>query len=404
MNDGQTDILIVGGGMVGASLAIALSGHGRTVTVLERHPPRAPAPPSYDDRTLALNHTTCNALQALQVWPLIREATPIRRVHTREEGGFGSVMLEAARHGFDNFGHVVFARELGHGLLQRLEHCGDVRWLQPAALESLAQDEHGVSAVVEQDGQRLQLRARLLVAADGADSTVARLLQVPAECTDYGQVAVISNVSVENGHRHTGWECLSRQGPFALLPLAGERCGVVWSVPAGTEHELLQMDEAHFLQRLQQRFGYRLGRFTRAGRRTAYPLRARVPREIVWHRVLLLGNAAHAVHPLSAQGFNLGMRDVAVLAEMLCQAGTDDPGQASLLQAYARRRHADVRRIVRWTDGMVRLYRQRSPLVAALRQLGLNLTGHAPPFQRRILALTMGLLEQDSPLLRGESL
>ena len=404
-----SDILICGGGMVGASLGIALSGHGLSVTVLEQSPPRSPNPPSYDDRTLALNWATCNILKSLGVWAHIPQASPIRRVHTREEGRFGSVLLDARKQGFDSFGHVVFARDLGQALLRRLEACTDVTLLQPASLQGLHQDESGVRAEVSMGENSQTLHAPLLVAADGTHSQVRRLLQIPVEEEDYGQVAIISNVSTEKPHEGTAWECLSPQGPFALLPLSDQRCGVVWSVPAAEKQHWLEMEDADFLARLQQRFGYRLGRFTRVGRRASYPLKRVVPLETVWHRTVLIGNAAHAVHPLSAQGFNLGIRDVAVLAETLLQARREqgegwDPGLPSLLQPYRARRLPDHQRILRWTDGMVRLYRQSLPPVGLARQLGLNLIAHLPALQRGILGITMGLLEQDNPLVRGEPL
>ncbi len=405
----HSDILIIGGGMVGACMAIALSGQGLRVTVVEKSPPRTPNPPSYDDRTLALNWATCNILRALGVWPHIGEASPIRRVHTREEGRFGSVCMRAEEHGFEAFGHVVFARELGQALMARLQACEDVTLLQPASLEGLEQDEQGVSARIRQQEQILRLRAPMLLAADGTDSAVRARLQIPAECEDYGQVAVITNVSPERHHEGTAWECLSPDGPFALLPLAGGRCGVVWSVPAGEETALLALPDADFLARLQQRFGYRLGRFTRVGRRASYPLRRMQPLATIWQRVALIGNAAHAVHPLSAQGFNLGIRDVAVLAEMLHahrQRAGDGwaEGLPALLQRYRRRREPDRQRIMAWTDGMVRLYRRRLPLLGLARQAGLNLLGHVPPLQRGLLGLTMGLWEADNPLVRGERL
>ncbi len=405
----QSDILICGGGMVGASLGIALSGHGLAVTVLEQSPPRTPTPPSYDDRTLALNWATCNILRALGVWQYLPQASPIHRVHTREEGRFGSVLLDAREQGFDSFGHVVFARDLGQALMKRLEACTDVTLLQPASLQGLQQDEAGVRAEVDMESGTQTLRAPLLVAADGTHSPVRQLLQIPAEAEDYGQVAIISNVSTEQPHEGTAWECLSPQGPFALLPLTDQRCGVVWSVPAAEKQTWLAMEDETFLAHLQKRFGYRLGRFTRVGRRASYPLKRVVPAETVWHRTLLIGNAAHAVHPLSAQGFNLGIRDVAVLAEILLRArqaqGEDwDPGHPSLLKSYRARRLPDQQRILRWTDGMVRLYRQSLPPVALARQLGLNLIGHLPALQRGILGITMGLLEQDNPLVRGEPL
>ncbi len=404
-----SDILICGGGMVGASLGIALSGHGLSVTVLEQSPPRTPNPPSYDDRTLALNWATCNILKSLGVWAHIPQASPIRRVHTREEGRFGSVLLDAHEQGFESFGHVVFARDLGQALMRRLGECVDVTLLQPASLQGLVQGDDGVQVEIEQDGTTTRMRAPLLVAADGSHSQVRRLLQIPVEEEDYGQVAIISNVSTEQPHQGTAWECLSPQGPFALLPLTDQRCGVVWSVPAEEQQFWLEMEDADFLARLQQRFGYRLGRFTRVGRRASYPLKRVMPQETVWHRTVLIGNAAHAVHPLSAQGFNLGIRDVAGLAQTLLQARREqgeswDPGHPSLLETYRARRLPDQQRILRWTDGMVRLYRQSLPPLALARQLGLNLIGHVPALQRGILATTMGLLEQDNPLVRGEAL
>lgn len=402
----QFDVVIVGAGMVGASLAIALSGHGLSIALVEASEARTETPPSYDDRTLALSHASCQILKALEVWPALTETTPIKRIRTSEKGAWGTVRMDAAEMGFKAFGHIVYARVLGQGLLSRLEQCDDVEWFQPARVEAIAQSGQGNHLQIKTAEGLSSIFCKLLVGADGTHSSIRKLLNIPTDHYDYQQSAVITNVTPEKNHEFTAFERLTQTGPLALLPLTEGRCGVVWCVETdAVEGMLTQSDEA-FLSGLQSRFGYTLGVFSKVGKRAAYPLLRVRPQEQVWHRAVLIGNAVHAIHPLSAQGFNLGVRDVAVLAEELVkqQRKNQDIADPVMLKNYAAKRQPDHDRMINWSDGMVRLYRNTFFPVKVARKAGLNLIDVCSPLKRQITQMTMGLKEHHSALVRGEKL
>ncbi|NIM70871.1 MAG: 2-octaprenyl-6-methoxyphenyl hydroxylase [Xanthomonadales bacterium] len=400
------DIAIVGGGLVGASLAVALEPLGYSVAVVEAVPLQAPAQPSYDDRTLALSHSSCRILQGLDLWSALADAaTPIREVIVTELGRPGRVVLRAAETGLPAFGHVVEARAYGAAVLSRLERLAGVDLWCPARVVGAATDGERATVEVEaHDGLR-KLEARLLIAADGAHSAVRNLLGIPAREHDYGQTAVICNLTPAEYHDGRAFERLTDTGPFAMLPHAGRRCGLVWSVETDAAPRLLELPEQQFLAEARQRFGGDLGAFLRCGKRSAYPLKLVRAERDVHQRLVLLGNAAHTIHPIGAQGFNLGLRDVAALAEVLANAAAGDPGQVQVLDAYADWRRPDQDRTVAWSDGMARLFANRSPAAALLRSAGLIAHALLPPLRRRLTAGAMGYRGGRTPRLAlGERL
>lgn len=404
------DVLVVGGGLVGASLAAALAPLGLSVVVLEASPPRDPSPPSYDDRTLALGAASCRILEGLGLWPALDDhATPIREVIVNELERPGRVVLDAGSMGIDRFGNVVEARAYGQAALEHLRGLDGVTYLQPVRATALEQDEDGVTVSVAGAEDPARWRARLVVGADGAASAVRDLLGIDAATHDYGQVAVICNVTPERAHCHRAFERMTPTGPFALLPHAGTRCGLVWCAPGAEGEALGALDEDAFLARATERSGRALGRLERCGRRSVYPLRRVVPASDRRGRVLLLGNAAHAIHPVGAQGFNLGLRDVAVLAELIADAraehGNDaDPGAEDILAAYARWRRPDREATIGWSHDMVRLFASTSPFTRAARSLALAAIGVAPGLQRRLASRAMGYRGRAPRLALGEPL
>jgi 2-octaprenyl-6-methoxyphenol hydroxylase len=410
------DVLIVGGGLVGASLALALDQLGLSVGVLEATAPREASPPSFDDRTLALGAASCGILRGLGLWPALEEsATAIRQVIVSELGRPGRVTLDAGESGHDVFGYVVEARAFGAAALERLESADGVS-LYWRSRVSAVQEPDGETVLVEvegEDGSR-SLTAPLLVAADGTDSAVRAALGIGARHKDYGQTAVICNVVPEHAHRGRAFERLTPTGPFAILPHVGERCGLVWCVPSDEANALLAMEEEEFLAQATERSGGVLGRLGRLGRRSSYPLRLVLPERDVQGRTVVLGNAAHAIHPAGAQGFNLGLRDVAVLAELLAErlAEADggsggpsvDPGAAELLAAYSRWRRPDREATVAWTDGLVGLFSSDRVLLRALRSAGLLAHALLPPLRRRLASEAMGFRGRTPRLAAGQPL
>jgi 2-octaprenyl-6-methoxyphenol hydroxylase len=396
------DIAVVGGGLVGASVACALEPLGYRVLLVEQVPFQTSAQPSYDDRTLALSHSSCQILRGLQLWPgLQAHATPIREVIVSELHRPGRVVLQASEMGLAALGHVVEARAFGGVALTRLAQLGGLDIRCPAAVAGIEVNEDCVRLTLREGEQQTSVSARLLVAADGAASAVRRLLGIPAFTRDYGQTAVICNITPEQHHDGRAFERLTRSGPFAVLPYTGDRCGLVWSVPSGDADALLGLAEPEFIARAQQRFGQALGRFLKIGKRSAYPVKLVRAETDLHRRTVILGNAAHAIHPVGAQGFNLGLRDVAVLAEVLSGAAHADPGAADGLSAYSEWRRPDQAETIAWTDGMARLFANPSPAAALLRSAGLILHAVVPPMRRRLASQAMGYHERVPRLAMG---
>jgi len=398
------DILIVGGGMVGGSLACALAGQPLRVAVIEAVPPSAPGQPSYDDRAVAVSLGSSRILEGIGAWDrLAGQAVPIRHIHVSDRGHFGFTRLSAAQEGVPALGYVVEARMLGPVLGDCMQPAEGLDLLSPARLVQVTAGRESVSAMVETDGERLDLTARLVVAADGGRSLVREAAGIATREWDYGQAAVIANVTPERPHHHTAFERFTETGPVALLPMNEGRCALVWTVQAGQVDEVLGLEDRAFLNRLQARFGHRLGRFHQVGRRSAYPLALIRAREQARERLVVVGNAAHSLHPIAGQGFNLGLRDVAVLAQILVDARRQgqDPGGFSVLQAYADWRRRDQDGVSLFTDGLVRVFSNRfTPLVLA-RNLGLLATDLVPPVKHVLARFAMGLAGRQPRLARG---
>ena len=383
------DVLVVGGGMVGASLAIALGRQGQRVGVIEAAAMDADVPPSYDDRAIALAYGTRVIFDGLGLWSeLVPRVEPIRRVHVSDRGRFGAVRLDCAEQGVDALGYVVTARDLGQVLLAALRNQSGVERLCPAQLQDFEVDTERVTVQVERNGVTDALTARLLVAADGGRSQVRDKLGIAVSRWEYGQTAVVTNVTPERPHRGVAYERFTDTGPLALLPMPAGRCAVVWTLADALVDEVMGLADAEFLARMQDRFGYRLGRLTRAGQRQAYPLQLLRARESVSRRVALAGNAAHTLHPVSGQGFNLGLRDVAVLADVI-SAG--DPGDSAALKRYADWRRQDQRVVALFTDGLARLFVNPLLPVRLARDLGLLALDLVPGLKRRFTRRAMGL-------------
>jgi len=229
-----------------------------------------------------------------------------------------------------------------------------------------------------------------VVAADGARSVIRDRLGIPTEQHDYGQTAVICNVTPEQHHQNRAFERFTPTGPFAILPHLGERCGLVWCVATKDADALISLPEVDFLQAAEQRFGGELGRFVQMGRRSSYPLKLVRASEDIGPRTVIIGNAAHAIHPVGAQGLNLGLRDVAVLTEVVADRGGMDPGDPSLLQRYSDWRRADQDATIAWSDGLARIYANPTRLVAAARTAGLFAHALFPSLRRALASRAMG--------------
>jgi 2-octaprenyl-6-methoxyphenol hydroxylase len=398
------DVIIAGGGLIGASLACALAPLGLSVAVVEPIARDLDSQPSFDDRTLALSRSSCRILEGIGVWRFLQaDATPIRRIIVTEMGRPGRVVLDPAETGLTEFGHVVEARRFGAALQQAIDGLETVEMLCPASVTRVSPSPEEIMVGVESDGVETEYRARLLVAADGAFSAIRGLLGIAATEHDYEQTAVICNIVPEFPHEGRAFERFTPTGPFAVLPHAGDRCGLVWSVSRSEAERLMALNEEAFLAEANRRFGAELGVLTRMGQRNAYPLRlVRATRDID-ERVVILGNAAHAIHPVGAQGFNLGCRDVAVLAELLADR-SGDPGAPEILRRYSDWRRPDHEQTIGLSDGLTRLFANGSMMASSLRSAGLIAHALLPSLRRRLAAGAMGYRGRIPRLAQGRSL
>lgn len=401
----KCDIAIVGGGLAGASLAVALAPLGYDIKVIEAVAYRASEQPSYDDRTLALSHSSCRILSGIGLWEKLEaDATAIRKIHITELARPGRVVLDPAEMGLTEFGHVVEARRFGAAVTSVLETTGNIDLISPASVKDIEIGGSMSKLQLESGKGVMELEARLVVAADGANSFIRNHLNIPTKNRDYGQTAVICNITPEIAHEGRAFECLTETGPFAVLPHTGERCGLVWSVATASAAGLLDLDDETFLARAQRRFGTHLGAFLKAGKRTAYPLKLVRASEDVRERLVILGNAAHAIHPIGAQGFNLALRDAAVLAELLADDDQGDPGETGLLHTYSAWRRQDQRGTIAASDGMTRLFSNPSPFATGLRTAGLIAHALSPSLRRRSAIKAMGYRGRVPRLALGEPL
>jgi 2-octaprenyl-6-methoxyphenol hydroxylase len=385
----EPGVLIVGGGLVGASLAIALDAAGIAATLVETAAPRADAQPSYDERNLALARATVNGLDALGVWRhAAAQATPIRHIRVSRAGEFGSARIDADRQGVDALGWTLPARELGAALLRRLDECTRLNRLAPATLAALEPRVDGWRAHIDTpDGQR-SLDTPLLVGADGTGSFVRTQLGIAAEHHDYRQTLFVCTITPERHHANRAYERFADDGPIALLPLAERRCGLVLTMAADEADMVAALDDAAFIELAQRRFGWRLGRLSRPGKRHPYAIHRVAAAQVIGPRAVLVGNAAQTVHPIGAQGFNLGLRDALTLAELV--AASHDPGAAELLERYAARRAPDREGTMAMSHGLVRLACLPQPLLAPLRSLAMLACDRVPPLQRALARRGMG--------------
>jgi 2-octaprenyl-6-methoxyphenol hydroxylase len=405
--DRQYDIVIAGGGMIGASLALALSPLGLRIAVVEAVARGETRQPSFDDRSTALSRSTQRMFEAMGLWnDVISAATPIRRIHVSDRGRFGFSHIDAAQQGVDALGYVVINRVLGDVLQSALAKAEAVDVLCPARVVDIDTGGDSASARIEASGgDQHDVECQLLVAADGADSTLRPMMGICAAKSDYGQHAIIGNLLPEKPLDNCAYERFTENGPLALLPVADDRAGFVWIVSSDDADRVLALDDETFLGELQAAFGYRLGRLSRVGKRAAYPLSLSKALRLTAERAVLVGNSAHGLHPVAAQGFNLGMRDIAALCDCIADARSAnrlaDLGDPDLLARYAQWRRRDQGKLVRLTDGIVRLFGSSSPPLKAVRNLGMLGFDLIPGVRSVFAKHMMGLAGRLPRLSRG---
>jgi 2-octaprenyl-6-methoxyphenol hydroxylase len=384
----QFDVVIVGGGLVGMSLAASLDGHGLRVLQLEATVAR-PLLPGWDERHFALGRASIERLRRIGAWSDSIDAHPIREIHVSRAGEFGRVLLRAADQGLTEYGCTAPARLLVGALEHRLAAATDIERWRPARLQRFVCGADSVELQVEYQDQLQTLQARLLVAADGTDSPIRTACAIPTECVDYQQTALVCAAEFERASGGRAFERFTESGPVAVLPLSERRCGVVFSHDRNDAEAALALADADYARLLQQRFGHRLGRVQRLGPRQPWPLRLLTADRLIDRRVVLIGNAAQTIHPMGAQGFNLGLRDAGTLANLMV-AERVDVGAAGLLERYAELRASDRAQSIALSHGLVRLTVPGDLPSTLLRGFGMMMVDRISPLRDALARASMG--------------
>jgi 2-octaprenyl-3-methyl-6-methoxy-1,4-benzoquinol hydroxylase/2-octaprenylphenol hydroxylase len=382
---GMHDIAIVGAGMVGASLALRLAHEGFDVALIEsREPSMWNAKDEVDLRVVAIAPSSAEFLNRAGAWQAIASSrvSPYRRMRVWDSVAPGELTFDAADSGDAVLGHIVENRLIQSALWQELQRAR-ITARVPASVEST--ESNADKRTLTFDGGTA-LHARLVVAADGADSTLRDLLHIDATTRDYGQRAVVAHVKTERPHQSTAWQRFLPNATLAFLPLADGRSSIVWSLPTADAERLLALDNATFCRELGAAFDFRLGTIEATTKRVAIPLRMRLADSYIAPRFALIGDAAHVVHPLAGQGVNLGLRDAAELADILIEArdAKRDFAAEHILRRYERRRRSDDTLSAFAFDTIQRVFASGFPPLAALRGAGLAIADRVAPIKRRL--------------------
>lgn len=413
------DIIIAGGGMVGATAALALSQLPLKIAIVEPFKPALNASPSFDQRAVALSASSVAIFKSLKLWPKIQSlGCAITDIHISDQGHFGFTRLHASDYNMNALGQVIPLDQTGPILWQAMQTTKNIEIFCPANITSIdtnmdtcvntSPDKSQANRIgvglTDSDQNQQQISATLLLAADGTFSSIARMASIETKRCAYNQHAVIANISTELAHNHRAFERFTQHGPLALLPLTRNRMSLVW---CQSEHNLARVmayDDEKFIQMLQKEFGYRLGQITKVGQRSEYPLSLHIPERVFNGRVLLLGNSAHTLHPIAGQGFNLGLRDIATLYDEIKRAlnnQSGDIGSQSFLESYQSKRRADWDRTIKTTDLLVKLFSQEFLPVVIARNKALSMIDKLPFIKQKLAMAAMGFSGESANLTRG---
>ena len=428
-NKNTFDILISGGGLAGSLLALSLAdltkadGSLLSIAIVEATQPdtekeSANATPLFDERVLALSHGSADYLKKMGVWQYLSDdACAIEKIDISDRGHYGKARIEAQEHGVSALGYVIEMALIGKAQLKALAHKSNVHWFSPDRIIDInwQADAHEIDQKIDQNGRvevkldsGQSVQASLLLACDGVNSPCRQLAGIKVNHSDYQQVALIANVATQNPHNNKAFERFTEFGPLAMLPLTklkrksksdlsneqntDNRCSLVWTMsPEQSEHVLALTDD-EFKQQLETAFGSWLGAITVAGKRAVYPLVLLQATQQTYHRMALIGNASHTIHPIAGQGFNLGLRDVQVMAELLkkCLQTNDDIGSFSMLNDYAQQRQLDQKQVIELTDSLVTLFANDLPPLIAGRNIGLKVMNYVSPLKNILVNKLMG--------------
>lgn len=387
------DLVIVGGGLAGNCLALALKGSGLKVAIVEANTRDQLYASSAGDRALALAGGTVMMLEALSIWQGISHAaTAIKQIHISDRGHFGKTRLSAEKERVEALGYVITARDIETHVANLVTEAG-IELIAPARIVGLSSGDKVICISLKHGNETKNISAGLLIGADGGLSSVRNLLNIKQHITDYGQTALVTTVKSTISNKNTAFERFTASGPLALLPVAKNHCAVVWTRTTDDANALMLGSEADFLQALQQCFGYKLGELSLTAPRRAFPLSLIRASQMIQGRAVIIGNAVHQLHPVAGQGFNLGLRDVVLLAEMLIKRHEQnkDIGAEDFLKNYAALRKRDHDRVIGFTDAVVKIFSNEWIAMAAARNLGLTLLDHIPIVKTVFTRHAMGL-------------
>ncbi len=392
----EYDLLIVGSGLAGNCLALALKDAGFRIAIIEANTRAQLHASPAGDRALALAAGTVMMLDTLGVWQGIKHAaTPIQHIHISDRGHFGKTRLSAQKEHIDALGYVIAARDIETYVANLVINAG-IDIIAPARVAGLISGDQEICVNIKQNDQSQNLSAKLLVGADGGLSSVRQLLNINQLITDYGQTALITSVKSTIPNNNTAYERFTSSGPLALLPISKNECAVIWTRSHEDADTLMLGREADFLVELQQCFGFKLGELTLIAPRRAFPLSLIRAEQMVAGRAVIIGNAVHQLHPVAGQGFNLGIRDVIQLAEMLIKQHEQnkDIGEADFLNAYAVSRKKDHDWTIGFTDTLIKIFANEWLALAAARNIGLTLLDHIPAAKTLLTRHAMGFAGQ----------
>jgi 2-octaprenyl-6-methoxyphenol hydroxylase len=398
------DIAIIGGGLVGLCAALVLQHAKRSVSVIEAANLEQVKAEGLNARSIALSASSVQIFRALGIWQQIEaQAAPIRQIHVSSRGRWGVTRLQAADYQLDALGYVIESQVLGRCLLDAVEASSQIKLQQNAVFESITQDTT-VNIAYRRNRRLTRLGAKLALIADGAHSPARAALGIGHQTIDYGQAVVISNVEVSKPKTDTAYERFTAQGPLAMLPLGGKRYACVWTLTPQLAAQACAQDDAEFGAALQDCFGFRLGLIERVGERFSIPIQRTRADALQSGRCLLVGNAANALHPVAGQSFNLALRDIACLYELLSEqspADFDAGNFDALADEYERLRLQEQRQVIRYGDGLVTLFSNELPLFDHLRAAGLGLLDLLPALKAQAALAGMGMTFGGNRLLRG---
>ncbi|MDP2141590.1 MAG: 2-octaprenyl-6-methoxyphenyl hydroxylase [Gammaproteobacteria bacterium] len=399
------DVVVIGGGLVGASFACALQAQapdGRLRILVTEAVESLQASPSFDARSTALSYGSRKIYEQLGLWQSLAPfATPINRIHVSDRGRFGAVRIDHASMGVEALGYVVENQYLGVVLTAALDKAPGIDFLSPATIAGLTPFSEGMRLQVQHpSGDITEITASLVVLADGGKSTLCEQLGVSFSVNHYDQKAIISNIAFENSHANVAYERFTESGPLAVLPLAtlhGEQRGaLIWTVSESEADEIMALPESAFVQKLQKRFGHRLGVIHKVGSRAAYPLSLSVAREQARPGLVLLGNVAHTLHPVAGQGLNLALRDAQELAVLLGETRKKglSLGSMTVLQRYVDTQRRDQDATISFSHYMTQLFSSTNPALVWARKFGLFSIDLIPAFKKTFTRQAMGLAER----------